>query len=91
MPEYKLAAETRSRSLDAEAEALSAQARKANQRADNYVLGVVLFALALFFVGVSTRSFFGSHRVGLALLGVAVVIFIGAAVWIGTFPVNFAV
>jgi len=29
------------------------------------------------------------HR--LALLGVAVVLFVGAAVWIGTFPVNFSV
>lgn len=91
MPEYKLAADARAASLDTEAEALSAQAREANQRADNYVLGVVLFALSLFFVGVSTGRFFSSHRVRLALLGVAVVLFVGAAVWIGTFPVNFSV
>jgi hypothetical protein len=71
--------------------ALSAQAREANQRADNYVLGVVLFALSLFFVGVSTGRFFSSNRVRLALLGVAVVLFVGAAVWIGTFPVSFSV
>jgi hypothetical protein len=91
MPEYKLAAEAQATNLDAEAEAFSAQARSANQRADNYVLGVVLFALALFFTGVSTGRFFRSNRVRLALLGVAVVVFVGAAAWVGTFPVNFSV
>src|SRR5262245_36646835 len=91
MPQYKLAADASARKLEAEAEAFAAQARQANQRSDNYVLGVVLFALALFFTGVSTQRFFKSHRVRLALLGVAVVVFIAAAAWIGTFPVNFSV
>ena len=37
------------------AEALSAQVRRDIQRASNYVLGVVLFAVALFFAGMSTK------------------------------------
>ena len=91
MQEYTLAADARAETLDAEAEAFAARARQANQRSDNYVLGVVLFALALLFTGISTARFFRSQQVRLGLLGVAVIVFVGAAAWIGTFPVNFAV
>ena len=55
MPEYKLAARTEADRLDAEAEVDAAQARRNIQRASNYVLGVVLFASALFFAGMSTK------------------------------------
>ena len=54
MPQYKLAAEEEAAQLDAEAE-VSAAVRRNIQRASNYVLGVVLFSVSLFFAGMSTR------------------------------------
>ena len=60
MPEYKLAATADAERLDAEAEASAAIVRETIQRASNYVLGVVLFAVALFFAGMSTKL--GVHR-----------------------------
>lgn len=90
MPEYKLAATARSDALRAEAEAATAEAQQANQHADNYVLCVVFFASALFFAGMSTSTFRAEH-IRLGLLVTAVLVFAGAAAWIGTFPVSFAV
>ena len=55
MPQYKLAARAEADSLQAEAELSAAQARRYIQRASNYILGVVLFASALFFAGMSTK------------------------------------
>ena len=55
MPQYRLAAEQEAARLDAEAEVSSATVRKNIQHASNYVLGVVLFAVSLFFAGMSTR------------------------------------
>jgi hypothetical protein len=55
MPEYRLAAKAEAGRLDRSAEELSAQVRRNIQRASNYVLGVVLFAVALFFAGMSTK------------------------------------
>jgi hypothetical protein len=54
MPEYTLAARATADRLDAQAEVFAAQVRLDIQRASNYVLGVVLFASALFFAGVTT-------------------------------------
>ena len=55
MPQYKLAARAEAERLDAEAEVYAAEVRADIQRASNYVLGVVLFASALFFAGMSTK------------------------------------
>ena len=55
MPQYELAARAEADELEAEAELYAAQARRNIQRASNYVLGVVLFASALFFAGMSTK------------------------------------
>ena len=63
--------------------------RRNLQRAANYVLAVVLFAVALFFAGMSTKLHGSGPRKALLLVGCAV--FIGTAVWIATFPVNLAV
>ena len=59
------------------------------QRGSNYVLGVVLFAVALFFAGMSTKLTAPGLRK--AMLAVGYVIFLGAAVWIATSPVSVAV
>ena len=55
MPQYRLAAKADAERLDQNAEELAAQVRRDIQRASNYVLGVVLFAVALFFAGMSTK------------------------------------
>jgi hypothetical protein len=89
MPQYRLAARVEADQLEADAEAWSAKGRADVQRATNYVLGVVLFATALFFAGISTKL----EAVGLrrALLAFGVCVFLGAALWLATFPVSFAV
>jgi hypothetical protein len=55
MPQYKLAARAQAERLDRRADVLAATARRNIQRSTNYVLGVVLFAVALFFAGMSTK------------------------------------
>ena len=89
MPQYRLAAKADAARLDARAEELSAQVRRNIQRASNYVLGVVLFAVALFFAGMSTKlTAPGLRKV---MVAVGYVIFLGAAVWIATSPVSIAI
>src|SRR5258705_124468 len=52
MTQYHLAAQDRAQALTRTAEAATAEAKVDNQRSDNYVLAVVLFASALFFAGI---------------------------------------
>jgi hypothetical protein len=89
MPEYRVAAQTEARRLEAEAEVLSATARQNVQRATNYVLCVVLFAAVLFFAGISTRLRTPALRS--VLLGFGIVVFVGTVVWLATFPVSISV
>jgi hypothetical protein len=89
MPEYRVEAREDAARLEAEAEASAAQARTNVQRATNYVLGVVLFAAALFFAGMSARL--TSLRLRRTLLAFGVVIFLGTVIWIATFPVSLSV
>jgi len=89
MPEYRVEAREEAALLEAEAEASAAQARTNVQRATNYVLGVVLFAAALFFAGMSARL--ASRRLRRTLLVFGVVIFVGTVIWIATFPVSLSV
>jgi hypothetical protein len=89
MDEYQLAATDEAERLDVEAEALGAVARANTQRAANYVLGVVLFAVALFFGGMSTKLRGDGPRI--AMLAVGSVVFLGAAIWVATFPVSVSV
>jgi len=89
MPDYQLAAREEAQQLEAEADALSAQARANVQRATNYVLAVVLFATVLFFAGMAAR--FRTRRVRVALLAFGVVVLVGTVVWLATFPVSISV
>jgi hypothetical protein len=89
MPEYRLAARAEADELEAQAEAFSAGARLNVQRATNYVLGVVLFAVALFFAGMSTKL--RARRLQVALLTLGAIIFLGTVVWLATLPVSVAV
>jgi hypothetical protein len=89
MPQYRLAAEEEADRLDAEAEVSSATVRRNIQRASNYVLAVVLFAVSLFFAGMSTRL--QSPPLRKVLLAVGCAVFLGTAIWLATFPVSVAV
>jgi len=89
MPEYVLAAREEAEQLEAEAESFSAAGRANVQRATNYVLGVVLFASALFFAGMSTKL--GNPRLQRVLLGFGIVVFLATVTWIATFPISFSV
>jgi hypothetical protein len=86
MDEYQLAAGTQSEQLDAQTEVSADAVRRNIQRGANYVLGVVLFAVALFFAGMSTKMKGAGSRK--ALLAVGCILFIGTTAWIATFPIN---
>jgi hypothetical protein len=89
MPEYKLASAAEAERLDAEAETSSATVRRNIQRASNYVLGVVLFSVSLFFAGMSTKL--TDARLRKVTLAVGCAVFLGTAIWIATSPVSVAV
>jgi hypothetical protein len=89
MPEYRLAAAAEAARLDARAEEMSARVRRNIQRSSNYVLGVVLFAVALFFAGMSTKLKGPGPRKALLLVGW--IVFAGAAAWIATSPVSISI
>ena len=86
MPEYRLEATADAERFDRQAEALSAEVRRDIQRSSNYVLAVVLFAVSLFFAGMSTRLGTRGLREGMLAMGWAV--FLGAVAWIVTSPVS---
>jgi len=89
MPEYVLAASEQAKELDATADATAEEAKVYVQRATNYVLGVVLFAVALFFAGISTRL--PRPRLRMAIVGIGIGVFTVAAVWIATFPISLSI
>ncbi len=89
MPQYELAATAEAERLDAEAELSAAAVRRNIQRASNYILGVVLFSVALFFAGMSTKL--GDIRLRTLTLGLGYVVFLGTLIWIATSPVSIAV
>jgi hypothetical protein len=89
MPEYQVAAKADAEKLDTAAEASAAEVRLDIQRASNYVLTVVLYAVVLFFAGMSTRINNRRLRWVLAIAGCLVLV--GALTWIATFPVSLAV
>lgn len=86
MPEYQLEARDEADRLEAEATAAAEDASTFNQRSDNYVLAVVLFALSLFFAGVSTRL--PTTRSKGAILALGCFTFLATLAWVATFPVN---
>ena len=89
MPQYRLAAAAEAARLDAEAELLAAEVRRSIQRSSNYVLGVVLCAVALFFAGISTKL--ASRKLRVAMVGLGWAVFLVAVAWIATSPVSIAI
>jgi hypothetical protein len=86
MPQYKVSEDELSSQLNAQAGAHADDAGVANQRADNYVLAVVLLAASLFFAGISTKL----HSLGQreALLALGWLMFLGTAIWVIASPVQ---
>ena len=86
MPEYQLAARTDAEQLDAASEAGAAEVRLYIQRSSDYVLTVVLYAVVLFFAGMSTRLTNPRLRWVMTLAGCLVLV--GDLAWLATFPVS---
>lgn len=86
MPQYRLEARASAEQLEEEAEAWTARGRTNVQRATNYVLGVVLFAAALFFAGISTKL--ATPRLRRVVLGFGLVVFVATVAWMTTFPIS---
>jgi hypothetical protein len=86
MPQYRLKAAAQADRLEATAAAASERAKEANQRADNYMLAVVLFASSLFLAGISSKL--QQPRVRAAVLALGGLVLLAAAIWIATFPVR---
>jgi hypothetical protein len=89
MPQYRLSAAAEAARLDVEAELLGADVRRSIQRSSNYVLGVVLCAVALFFAGISTKL--ASRKLRVAMVGLGWAVFLVAVAWIATSPVSIAI
>jgi Domain of unknown function (DUF4337) len=89
LPQYKLAATAQAEALEEQAAEKSQEVSEYIERADRYMLGVVLFAIALFFAAISTRLHTFGSRV--TLLGLGYVLFLGTAIWLATQPASISV
>jgi hypothetical protein len=70
--------------LNDEADALAAEAHRANQISDDFVLVAVIMALVLFFAGVATR--FEDRRIRIVMLGLATVLLVGGLAFTVSMP-----
>jgi hypothetical protein len=86
MRQYRLKATAEAEGLERSAAAASDHAKEANERADNYMLAVVLFATSLFFAGISAKL--GAPRTRSVLLGLGWVLFLATLIWMATLPVQ---
>jgi len=89
MPEYQVESKQDAADLDNQAEASAAKVSEDIQRASNYVLTVVLYAVVLFFAGMSTKI--GSRRLRAVLVGAGYLVMISTLVWVATFPVSLTI
>jgi hypothetical protein len=86
MPQYHSAALAEADRLEALGDAEAARAKVHVERAGRYVLCVVLFAMSLFFAGISTRLRAEGSRLVVLVLGWTV--FLCTVIWLATFPVT---
>jgi hypothetical protein len=86
MPEYQVGSGEEAAKLDAASELSAAEVRTDIQRSSNYVLTVVLYAVVLFFAGVSTRI--RNRRLRWVLTVAGCLVLVTAITWIATFPVS---
>jgi len=86
LPEYRLAANEEAEALEQQAADFGLVVAQDVERADSYMLAVVLFAIALFFAALSTRL--TSRDLQVALVAMGYVVFLGTAIWLATQPVS---
>jgi hypothetical protein len=86
MPEYVLESSQRADEFLLLAEERSAAARQFNQNSDNYILTSVIFALVLFFAGVSTKLKRERNRA--IMLSMALVGLLGALIVLTILPIH---
>ena len=86
MPQYRSATQAEADALAAKGDVDAAIAKRNVERAGKYVLCVVLFAMALFFAGISSRLGLGRSRTVVLALGW--IVFLGTVAWLATFPVT---
>jgi hypothetical protein len=89
MDEYQVASKHEAERLDAEGEASGADVLLNIQRSSNYVLTVVLYAVVLFFAGMSTRL--KNRRLRWVTTIAGCLVLLGALAWLTTFPVSVAI
>ena len=86
MPQYQVASQKDAQRLDYVAEDSATEVRIAVQRASNYVLTVVLYAVSFFFAGMSNHVTRRPLRIVMIAMACAVVL--GTLAWTATFPVS---
>lgn len=84
LPEYQLAAEVEAADLEARAQQAAEDAEDAGTSADRYLLAVVLYAAALFQLGIQSRIGVFELRAGLVI--VSGVIIVVTTMWIIVLP-----
>jgi hypothetical protein len=84
MPEYRLPERDAAVAADQRADAKFTEALENNQRGDNYTILTVVFASVLFFAAISGRV--SSPRSQWLLLGIGLVLFVGATTMLLTYP-----
>ena len=89
MTEYLVEAKQEAERLDTASEASAAEVRRDIQRASNYVLTVVLYAVVLFFAGMSTRL--KNPRLRWVMTVAGCFVLLGNLAWLATFPVSLQV
>jgi hypothetical protein len=86
MPQYRVAEAVQAERLNTAAGTHTDAAGEANDRAGDYVLALVLFAVALFFAGMATKL--RSLRPQEVLLAVGWAVFLGTVAWVATLPMT---
>ncbi len=89
MPTYQVASRNDATRQNAEAEASALVVGRDIQIASNYVLTVVLYAVVLFFAGMSTRL--TSRRLASVTAIAGAGVLLGTLVWVATFPTSISV
>jgi hypothetical protein len=84
LPEYRLAAGDEAAELESRAQSVAAAAEHAGNVGDRYLLAVVLYAAALFQLGIQSRI--GVFELRFALVVISGAIVLGTTIWILTLP-----
>jgi hypothetical protein len=86
LPQYQLASRQEAERLDQAAGATTAKVLRDLQVSSNYVLTVVLYAVVLFFAGMTTKI--ANRRLRWILAGIGSLVLVTALAWIATFPIS---